>query len=98
MRIWLNNEQSKVNFVYCLFTIPLFFVSSDKYIVLVFLAYGLFKVAVVLDFSECFDQTNTLRISTSYARCLANEHRQLFPRPTSEKKETSDHGAHGNHR
>jgi hypothetical protein len=54
MRIWLNNGQSEANFVDCLFTIPLFIVFSDKYIVLVFLAYGLFKVAVVLDLSECF--------------------------------------------
>lgn len=54
MRIRLNNGQSKANFVDCLFTIPLFIVSSDKYIVLVFLAYGLFKVAVVLDLSKCF--------------------------------------------
>jgi hypothetical protein len=53
MRTWLDNKQSKAGRVDCLFAIPLFIVSSDKYIVLVFLAYGPLKVAV-LDLSECF--------------------------------------------
>jgi len=84
MQTWPNNEQSETDLVDYLFRILCLLFFEQVYCSCS-LGIWILKRRPHWTSWVAFDQINTLRTSTSYARCAANEHRQVcFPRKSPE--------------